>query len=230
MLSFGKFVKKYIKEDGGIVRRHGAIFRGNPPTRMHIAFGRHIADQAAQEGADHVVYATRTQDAKKNPLSPEQKIRYLRAASPDVNWQLTPQNAPTILGILSQWHKEGVTHPVLHGDDERSEQFRALVNNYNGKEGPHGYYNFPEGIDVRQFGAARTDPSQPSPKLDDTEVSGTGARNAALTGNREAFHAMAPQGLSPEMKDQMMVDTLHGMHPPQQEVAPKAKAKPKKVK
>ena len=65
---------------------HIGFLRGNPFTSAHAAFAEHIKTEADKQGAGHTVVLTRSHDAKKNPLSPEQKLKHAQRAAPDVNF------------------------------------------------------------------------------------------------------------------------------------------------
>jgi hypothetical protein len=96
---------------------------------------------AKEHDADHLVIASHSHDAKKNPLSPAQKTKHLNRAFPNTNVISSSKEKPTLFHHLSDLHKKGYTHVMLAGGSDRSGELSRL-NDYNGKEGKHGYYNF----------------------------------------------------------------------------------------
>jgi len=193
------------------------IMRANPFTAAHQGLVGHVASSAANRGGGHTILLTRTQDKKKNPLTPEQKLYWAKKSFPDANIQLMTPEAPTLLHQLSRLHDQGVTDAHLHVGSDRVPEFEKLVNAYKGVRGRHGFYDIPN-ITVHPYGDTRDD--------EDTGMAGISAsamRNAAASGNRDAYHAMSPSTLSPEDKDEQMKQVYSGMNPPPPE--PKVKAK-----
>ena len=218
MIRFKYFVLKEEPQD--IQSSHDfTIMRANPFTAAHQGLVGHVASSAADCGGSHSVLLTRTQDKKKNPLTPEQKLYWAKKSFPDANIQLMTPEEPTLLHYLSRLHREGVTDPHLHVGSDRAGEFEKLVNTYNGVAGRHGFYNFPN-ITVHPYGDTRDD--------EDTGMAGISAsamRNAAMNADRDSYHAMSPSTLSPEDKDEQMRQVYNGMNPPPPE--PKVKAKKK---
>ena len=220
-----KFKQYIIREDQD--RHHHITFiRGNPLHGGHEAVVNQTQGAAEATGGDHTVVFSRSQDSKKNPLTPEQKIRYARMAFPGANTQLATPQQPTLMHIASGLHDQGVDHLHLHVGSDRVADFEKLLNQYNGQTKPdgtpmqHGYYNF-KSITVHPVGSSRDEEGDGM-----SSFSATKMRDAAQRGDRAAFHAMAPSAMTPEQKDSMMQDTYTGMNPPPKETT----AKPKKTK
>ena len=57
-----------------------AFGRFNPPTTGHELLIKAVKKLAATHKADHAIYASKTQDSKKNPLSYDTKIKYAQKA------------------------------------------------------------------------------------------------------------------------------------------------------
>ena len=58
---------------------HAMTFgRMNPPTTGHLKLIDKVKEVAKQHNAGHTVVTSHTQDAKKNPLSGEQKVKHLQ--------------------------------------------------------------------------------------------------------------------------------------------------------
>lgn len=202
-----RFKSFKLKEDVS-VSHDLTIMRANPFTAAHQGLVGNVTSSAAARGGAHTVLLTRTQDKNKNPLTPEQKLYWAKKSFPDANIQLMSPEAPTLLHHLSKLHNEGVTDVHLHVGSDRAPEFEKLVNSYKGVAGRHGYYN-PDNITVHPYGDTRDD--------EDTGMAGISAsamRNAATSGNRDAYNAMSPSTLTPAEKDEQMKQVYNGMNPP----------------
>lgn len=185
------------------VHHHITQGRMNPITVGHEAVVNQVRKTAGEHG--HTIVLTGTHDAKKNPLSPEQKLKHAKRAFPGANVRLLDKEHPTLLHQLSRLHKQGVTHLHLHVGSDRAHEFHALTHKYNGKEGRHGHYNFKK-ITIHTVGKERSDA--------DTGVagaSGTKMRQHAAAGNEKQFHKMAPSAMSVKHKHELYKDVRRGM-------------------
>ena len=226
MLRFKHFLIREAISDTPVT--HDLTYmRANPFHIGHQTVVNQVMNSAAQNGGGHSIILSRTQDPKKNPLSPEQKLYWAQKSFPGANIQLATPQTPTLLHHLSNLHDQGVTDVHIHVGSDRVDEFRKLAQMYNGQKNPdgspmrHGYYNF-NSINVHPVGATRDD-------NDSSNVAGASAtamRNAAENNDRKTFHAMAPEALTPPEKDQMMSDVRTGMNPPAVEKIPKTN-KPK---
>ena len=64
-----------------------AFGRFSPPTTGHGLLVSVVKKIASTNKADHAIYASRTQDKKKNPLSVDKKIHYLNLMFPHTNFK-----------------------------------------------------------------------------------------------------------------------------------------------
>ena len=133
--------KEYLKEAEKPKTVAVLFGRMNPPTKGHEENVEGLKKVAKANNADHLVIASHSHDAKKNPLSPAQKTKHLKRAFPNTNVTSSSKEKPTLFHHLSDLHRQGYTHVVLAGGSDRSGELSRL-NDYNGKEGKHGYYNF----------------------------------------------------------------------------------------
>ena len=67
-----------------------AFGRMNPPTMGHGILIDKVLAEASSNNADHMVFASVSQDSKKNPLSFSQKMGYLKTFFPKVNFSKDP--------------------------------------------------------------------------------------------------------------------------------------------
>ena len=166
--------------------------RMNPPTRGHEENVEGLKKMAAEHGADHLVVASHSHDANKNPLDPQTKLKHLRRAFPDTNITASSKEHPTIMHQASEAYKKGYNHLIIAGGGDRTDEYHHLLNKYNGVEGRHGYYKF-DHIEVRSTGDRKPG------------ISGTDMRNHVKNGNFNEFrknlpsHIRADQGHSLEL-------------------------------
>lgn len=148
--------------------------RMNPPTKGHEENVEGLKQTAEREKSDHLVIASHSQDAKKNPLSPDTKLKHLKRSFPNTNIITSSREKPTIMHHASDAHDKGYTHLHVIAGADRVDEYRRLLNHYNGTEGRHGYYNFKK-ITVSSSGE-RT-----------KGVSGTDMRNHAQNNDYKSF-------------------------------------------
>ena len=83
MIQFSKFRKRYLRE----ARDNAAVYtfgRMNPPTTGHEKLIQKLIQVAKNKGAEPILFLSRSQDAKKNPLSHRQKVSILKKAYPQL--------------------------------------------------------------------------------------------------------------------------------------------------
>ena len=68
--------KKYLNEAEKAKTAAVLFGRMNPPTAGHEENIKELKKIAGQHHADHLVIASHSQDAKKNPLTPAQKTKH----------------------------------------------------------------------------------------------------------------------------------------------------------
>lgn len=88
--------------------------RFNPVHAGHEMVVKHVMNAAKKEGADHKILTTGSHDAKKNPLTPAQKVKHLSRAVKGAKVEAMGKDAPTLLHQMSKLHKAGYTHVTMH--------------------------------------------------------------------------------------------------------------------
>lgn len=182
-----------------------AFGRMNPITSGHEAVVNKVHEIAKKHNADHVVIVSHSQDAKKNPLSAEQKVKHAKNAFPGTNVQSASKDHPTILHHAAQAHATGAQHLHVVAGSDRHQAMHDLLHKYNGQHAAHGHYNF-KSITVHSSG--ERDPDAEGT----TGISASKMREHAASGNKEAFHAGAPSKMKPKHKDAMYNDVRKGMN------------------
>ena len=184
-----KSYEKFIKE----VRGTTAVFtfgRFNPPTIGHEKLLNVVGSTATKAKAESFVYTSHTQDAKKNPLSNDQKIVFMKMMFPKHRTSFMKTEAKTALHALSEIHKTGKFSKVIMvvGSD-RVREFKTLLNKYNDIESKHGFYRF-EDIDVISAGERDPDAEGTS------GMSASKMRAAVKDKNYDIFKMGIPSGVS----------------------------------
>ena len=177
------------------------FMRANPPTAGHETVVNKVLDVAKKTGGSHSVILSHSQDPKKNPLPPSQKLKHAKKAFPNANVEVASDEMPTLLHHAVRYHQQGVKNLHVVVGQDRVQQFKDLLDKYNGVEKPHGYYKF---NNITVHSAGNRDPDAEGLE----GISGTKMRQAANSGDRETFHAGASSAMSEKQKDDMMKDIV----------------------
>jgi hypothetical protein len=162
-----------------------AFGRFNPPTVGHQQLMDTAAASSQADGGDYLIYPSRSQDKKKNPLDPDTKISYMRQMFPAHSERIVNDAAnKTIFDVLKKAHNDGYTNVRIVGGSDRVKEFEKLSNNYNGQ-----LYAF-DAIEVVSSGDR-------DPDAKGVEgMSASRMRLAAAEGDFRKFR----EGLPPDMK------------------------------
>jgi hypothetical protein len=162
-----------------------AFGRFNPPTIGHQQLMDTAAASSQADGGDYLIYPSRSQDKKKNPLDPDTKISYMRQMFPAHSERIVNDAAnKTIFDVLKKAHNDGYTNVRIVGGSDRVKEFEKLSNNYNGQ-----LYAF-DAIEVVSSGDR-------DPDAKGVEgMSASRMRLAAAEGDFRKFR----EGLPPDMK------------------------------
>jgi len=183
------------KEEPKSDEKHGVLAFGrmNPPTVGHEQVINKVHEVAKAHNAEHSVVLSHSQDAKKNPLPADVKVKHAKNAFPGTNITAASKEKPTIMHHAADMYAKGVQHLHVVAGSDRKEEYENLLNKYNdGQDYKHGKYKF-KSITVHSSG-------ERDPDAEGTAgVSGTKMRELAGAGNQKEFHA----GLPTKMK------TLH---------------------
>ena len=110
-----------------------AFGRFNPPTIGHELLFKMIKKIAIQHRADHVIYASRTQDNKKNPLAVDRKMHYLKMMFKGFNFVAANQNERTFIEAVKSLNKKYKNIIMVAGSD-RVAEYEGILNRYKGKD------------------------------------------------------------------------------------------------
>ena len=112
-----------------------AFGRFNPPTIGHQQLMDVAANAAAgDEDGQYLIFPSRSQDKKKNPLDPDTKIDYMQRFYPNHAGNIVNDpNTKTIFDVLKMAHNDGYAGVRIVGGADRVKEFEKLSNNYNGQ-------------------------------------------------------------------------------------------------
>jgi len=187
--------EEYLPEAKSIAFTFG---RFNPPTVGHEKLIKKVKSISAN---DHRIYLSRSEDPKKNPLSPSQKLTYMKKMFPMYARNIEINKTNMILDIASDLHNQGYDEITMVVGSDRVREFENILNKYNDVKSRHGYYNFDK---INIVSAGDRDP-------DADDVSGMSAskmRAAAAKGDLESFKKGLPSGVNAL---EIMKDVRKGM-------------------
>lgn len=103
--------------------------RYNPPTTGHAELINYAVRLAHRTGAEHRIYTSQSHDSSKNPLSPRQKMTFLRQVFPGVNFVDDP-SMKTAFHICKKLAEEGYEDVVFVVGDDRVAEFSNSLGKY----------------------------------------------------------------------------------------------------
>lgn len=177
--------------------------RMNPPT---IGHGKVMDTLAKKSGKfDYKVYVSQTQNAKKDPLSYNDKVKHVRKMFPKHARQvIMDKDVKNVFDIAVKLYDAGYTKVNMVVGADRIREFEVLLGKYNGKEARHGFYNF-QSINIISAGAR--DP-------DATGVEGMSAskqRTNATANDFVTFSQGVPTTMSDKDTRKLFNDVRKGM-------------------
>lgn len=182
--------------------------RFNPPTAGHHLLAQRVMQLASETGAEHRIYGSRSQDPKKNPLDPKRKAKHMATVlgTPHVHVSddvISPFHA---LKHVSDQGYEDVT--VVTGSDRES--IFDKVPHYQ-KKGDFKFKNFK----VVTAGEKRGEKAKGL-----AGMSATKQRQAAASGDFEAFRMGLPGHVTKAQARSIFRDVRRGMNLKEDYVAP----------
>jgi len=185
-----------------IDKRHASFCFGrmNPPTVGHAQVITTVANSAA--GGDYFVFVSQTQDSKKNPLDYATKVKFIKAMFPEqANHIVYDPSLKTIIQVAHWLYSKGYRSVTMVAGSDRLEDFKELLEKYNGVQGPNGFYQFDS---INFVSSGDRDPDGEGL----AGVSATAARAAAKAGDEQAFAQATGAG---ELTNQLYHAVRKGM-------------------
>ena len=176
-----------------------AFGRFNPPTVGHEKLINKVSSLSTN---DYKIYLSRSQDPKKNPLTPRKKLDIMKKMFPRHSRNIEINTTNMVLDIATLLHNKGYTDVSMVAGSDRVREFDTILKKYNGVKSRHGLYDFEN---IKVVSAGERDP-------DADNVSGMSAskmRDAASKGDLASFKKGLPSGVDAQS---IMKDVRKGMN------------------
>ena len=160
-----------------------AFGRFQPPTTGHELLVNAVKKIASAQKADHVIFASRTQDKKSNPLPVDRKVYYLKRMFPNTNFVAASNEIRTFMEAATFLSKKYKNLVMIAGSD-RVPEYKKLLDRYNGD-----LFHF-DTVEVVSAGERDPDADNAS------GMSGTKMREAAKKGDFSLFKKGLPHSLT----------------------------------
>ena len=166
--------------------------RFNPPTVGHKKL-LDAAKKAAGKGRLRI-YPSRSQDNKKNPYDPDEKVDIMKQMFPDHSDSIVNDpNSRTIFDVLKQGYDDGHSSVKIVVGGDRVKEFEKLSGDYNGK-----LYDFSS---VETVSAGERDPDAEGVE----GMSASKMRKAAASDDFESFRKGVPDTIDDKTARKMMM-------------------------
>src|SRR5210317_1783724 len=167
----GMVHEEVLMEDKSIAFTFG---RFNPPTIGHQQLINKVKSLRTN---DYKIFLSRSQDPKKNPLSPEYKLRVMKDMfkADRRNIELNPTNM--VLDLATDLYNQGYTDVTMVAGSDRVREFESILKKYNGVKSRHGFYDFDS---IKVVSAGERDPDAEGA----TGMSASKMRDAAARGDK----------------------------------------------
>src|SRR5210317_1557944 len=158
--------------------------RFNPPTIGHEKLIKKVKSLPTN---DYKIFLSRSQDPKKNPLSPRDKLNVMKDMFPQHarNIELNPTNM--VLDLATDLYNKGYTDVTMVAGSDRVREFENILKKYNGQRNRHGFYDFEN---IKVVSAGERDPDAEGA----TGMSASKMRSAAEKGDEKSFSMGVPSG------------------------------------
>tara|TARA_B100000609_G_scaffold195986_1_gene190743 strand:- start:536 stop:1666 length:1131 start_codon:yes stop_codon:yes gene_type:complete len=175
----------------------------NPPTTGHEKLMNELAKKSGKHS--YRVYLSQSVDNKKNPLDFRTKVKTVRKFFPKHARQvMLNKKVKNVFDAVTEIYNDGIKNVTMVVGSDRVNEFKTLLNKYNGKKGRHGLYNFSK---INVISAGDRDP-------DADDVSGMSAskmRKLASDGDFTQFSQGLPRSVSNNEAKKVYNDVRRGM-------------------
>lgn len=162
--------------------------RFNPPTMGHGMLLDKVSKAAGKN--PYRIFVSQSNDTKKNPLTYKDKIKFVRKMFPKhARSVMMDTSVKTPIDAAVKLYNEGYKNIVMLASADRTREYEALLNKYNGKEARHGFYNFNS---MKFMSVGGRDPDAKGIE----GVSATKQRNAAKENDFTTFAQGLPKNVS----------------------------------
>ena len=195
--SFKSFL---IEEDKTIFFTFG---RMNPPTSGHEKLMNELSKKSGKN--PYRVYLSQSTDNKKNPLDYNYKVKTVRKFFPKhARSVMLDKKVKNVFDAVTKLYDEGYKNINMVVGSDRTNEFKKLLEKYNGVKGRHGLYKFNK---INVISAGDRDP-------DADDVSGMSAskmRKLASDGDFTQFSQGLPRSVSNNEAKKVYNEVRKGM-------------------
>ena len=195
--SFKSFL---IEEDKTIFFTFG---RMNPPTSGHEKLMNELSKKSGRN--PYRVYLSQSTDNKKNPLDYNYKVKTVRKFFPKhARSVMLDKKIKNVFDAATKLYDEGYKNINMVVGSDRTNEFKKLLEKYNGVKGRHGLYKFNK---INVISAGDRDP-------DADDVSGMSAskmRKLAGDGDFTQFSQGLPRSVSNNEAKKVYNEVRRGM-------------------
>ena len=143
-----------------------AFGRMNPPSIGHLEMMKDLVKVAKQKGGEPFLYLSHTSDAKKNPLTYDDKIKFVKKYAPK-ELNVVKSDVRTFMDACKEVVKNGAQNIVFVCGEDRKDEYTRLLTKYKDEIGA-------ENVEV--YSGSRTE-----------GISGSKLRAMAVDGDLEGF-------------------------------------------
>ena len=195
--SFKSFL---IEEDKTVFFTFG---RMNPPTSGHEKLMNELSKKSGKN--PYRVYLSQSTDNKKNPLDYNYKVKTVRKFFPKhARSVMLDKKIKNVFDAVTKLYDEGYKNVNVVVGSDRTNEFKKLLEKYNGVKGRHGLYKFNK---INVISAGDRDP-------DAEDVSGMSAskmRKLASDGDFTQFSQGLPRSVSNNEAKKVYNEVRKGM-------------------
>ena len=173
--------------------------RFNPPTIGHEKVINKVKSQPTN---DYKIFLSRSNDPKKNPLSPKDKLSIMKKMFPSHARNIEINQTNMVLDIATMLYKKGYSDVTMVAGSDRVREFETMLTKYNGVSSRHGMYNFDN---IKVVSAGERDPDADGA----SGMSASKMRAAAAKGDIKSFEKGLPRGAD---ADGIMKQVRKGMN------------------
>ena len=162
-----------------------AFGRFNPPTVGHEKLLNRVKSVAGK--GEYAIYPSRSNDPKKNPLDPDEKISYMQQMFPKHSERIVNDpESKTIFDVLKKSNAAGARSINIVVGADRLKEFENLANKYNGE-----LYDYDR---IRVISAGERDAESEGVE----GMSASKLRKAVASDDFESFSKGLPKGFGDE--------------------------------
>lgn len=183
-----------------------AFGRMNPPTTGHEKLVNTVKKTAKEHAADHEIVLSHSHDGDKNPLNVEDKVKHAKRFFPNTNIKAASKEEPSLIHHLTRLHKAGHDHAIIVAGGDRVDEYKTLIDKYNGKPNKKGEvpFNFKK---VSYVSAGHRDPD-----AEGTEgMSASKMRSHVHNNDYHSFKKGIPSHVSDEHAKELFDDVKKGL-------------------